>query len=309
MDLVQPKLFTKKWGNKPIVKNKPILDFSNFLAIGACDSKYISNTLCENLISKNSNLWDIFHNPFSIQHGLDRIMGSQEWEKYTYSYLKDGNFIFKDPWRNNISVKSIYEISKINNKFSNTVLTEIKNATIILLNFSLSEVWFHTNHPEIILNRVPIEVFNFQEECFEFESRISEPEEIAASIIKSIESLKKLNKNIKILLSVSPIPLKYTLSERPIIESNMVSKANLILGVNKIISKNFKNVYYFPYYEYYYQINRSNKLTQADGRHLNPLAYKLICENLLLTFSNTKANLTSCKIKKVNDDGTIIGYL
>jgi len=110
-------------------------------------------------------------------------------------------------------------------------------------------------------------------------------------------------------LSVSPIPLKYTSSKRPILESNMVSKANLILGINKIISKDFKNVYYFPYYEYYNQISRLNVLTQTDGRHLNPLAYKLICENLLLTFSDTKPNLSSCKVKKVDESGTIIGYL
>ena len=65
---------------------------------------------------------------------------------------------------------------------------------------------------------------------------------------KLIIKIRNLNKNIKIMLTVSPVPLIATYENRHVLVSTCISKSILRVAADMAV-KTFDNVFYFPSYE------------------------------------------------------------
>ena len=72
--------------------------------------------------------------------------------------------------------------------------------------------------------------------------------EISEDLRSFVEFITRVNPNIKILLTVSPVPLIATYESRHVLVSNCFSKAALRVAADEA-ERRFSNVIYFPSYE------------------------------------------------------------
>jgi len=69
------------------------------------------------------------------------------------------------------------------------------------------------------------------------------------NVLEIISNFKSLNPNAKVVLTVSPIPLAASLAGRSAFTSDCISKSILRTAVHLVMSKELKNVFYWPSFE------------------------------------------------------------
>lgn len=100
---------------------------------------------------------------------------------------------------------------------------------------------------------------------------------------KIIGTLVAINPNLKIILTVSPVPMERTFQDKHIVLANMEGKINLWQSAQAMSQKN-KNVYYFPSYE---MINSLGPIAMEsrDWRHVKNGFVTAVC-GAFLKFSS-----------------------
>ncbi len=111
---------------------------------------------------------------------------------------------------------------------------------------------------------------------------------------EAIDNLIAINKDIKIILTLSPIRYaKYGF------HNSQVSKATLLLAIDRIIKKYPLNTYYFPAYEIINDELRDYRFYQADMLHPNDQAIEYIWERLVDTMFSDEAKIFLEKWKPI----------
>ena len=144
----------------------------------------------------------------------------------------------------------------------------IKEANILVFTVGLTEHWID-NDTLYCLPQVPgCGVGDFDKNKFKFLN--SELFEVVDEILESIDLIKKINKNIKFILTLSPVPLVATYSNLSAVEANIYSKTLLRQAISFVQKENLTYVDYFPSYEimtnpHYMNLNfLDNKRTVSD---------------------------------------------
>lgn len=303
----------KKWHFDKIPTINPLsnkLELTNASTIGSCFARNFIRWLNYNRITNNTPFWEILYNPYSIYYEIKRIFESFSVENdYILSYNKNGKNLFIDPWRTWIECESLSQLSLINSEIDKKAKLYLSNSSCLIITYGLSEVWSFMNNYEITFNNLPYgkEISKKNQITNRFMS-LSETKYIINNTIKMIR--KFLSENIPIVLTLSPIPLKYTSSQYDIRIANNISKATLLLGIMENCCE--KNVYYFPSYELIQSFNeiKADNIWQIDGRHLNASSIDKICR-LFLKYSNNSNLMNQCKsdffVPKVDVNGNIVG--
>jgi hypothetical protein len=122
----------------------------------------------------------------------------------------------------------------------------IAEANILIITLGLIEVWFD-KQTEKHLNFAPSEVLSSN--LGRYECRITNYEENLNALVQLIGSVRRLCKNdLKIVLTVSPVPLNVTFSGQDVVVANMLSKSTL-RAVAQAMADSDPNLDYFPSYE------------------------------------------------------------
>ena len=79
-----------------------------------------------------------------------------------------------------------------------------------------------------------------------------------------INKMNKINKKIKIILTLSPVPSSATFFNENVVLKSFESKAKLKIAISNILKKNM-NVYYFPSFE---SVILDNHNFLFDNRHV-----------------------------------------
>ena len=134
-------------------------------------------------------------------------------------------------------------------KAFNKSFAEIKKADIVVLTLGLSEAWFDKKS-NIYLNVAPTAAA-VDKHPGRFELHVLGYEETLRALKDCYEVLSKNvdNKNFKILVTVSPVPLSATFRQQDVLTANCYSKSVLRAAVEKFVAE-YSNVYYFPAYEF-----------------------------------------------------------
>lgn len=138
------------------------------------------------------------------------------------------------------------DLLEIRKKYADQI-SKIREANVVILTLGLSEVWFD-KMDGVYLNKCPDPKIL---KCYpdRFELRILDYEDT----VKGLESIRKilvenLDEEIKILVTVSPVPLLSTFRDVSVFEANAYSKAVLRSAVDSFL-KIHENISYFPSYE------------------------------------------------------------
>jgi len=125
-------------------------------------------------------------------------------------------------------------------------LSSIEKSDVFVFTLGLTERWINKKHgfEYSICPGTTEGIYDESEHQFE---NLDFPQ-VRKSLASALQKIKDRNKKIKVLLTVSPVPLVATYENRHVLVSTMESKSTL-RSVAGMLAKKRKYVDYFPSYE------------------------------------------------------------
>lgn len=254
------------------------------LILGSCFSENIGKKFLENKFNVLVNPFGIIYNPISICNSLNIIIDKKEFNvKDLFYHNEQWHSFFHHSKFSDISEKKVLE--NINDKI-NEANNLIKDVSYLIITFGSSYVYIHNELNFIVSNchKIPNKTF---------EQKMLSITEMETYWIELINKIKIINKNIKIIFTVSPIRyLKYGFS------SNSLSKANLLVLVNNLKNK-FDFIDYFPSYEIMMDDLRDYRFYDKDMIHPNEIAIEYIWDKFLDKYLDKDSLNIITKIEKL----------
>lgn len=269
----------------PISKHKNNISHKDkIMLLGSCFTENIGNKLSINGFETLINPFGILYNPFSICSSLNRIINlkfldSEDLVKvneFWFSYEHHG--VFRDEKCDNLLQTINLGISEANSflKQTNWLIITLGTAWIFFLkenNKILGNC--HKLNPQLI------------------DKKLLSVDEIVENTSLTINNIREINPNIKIILTVSPIR-----HWKQGYRENLISKSSLHLATNQLC-ETINDCFYFPAYEIVMDELRDYRFYQADMLHPSEIAVDYIWEKFSThLFSDSTANLCKdyCKL-------------
>ncbi len=122
----------------------------------------------------------------------------------------------------------------------------LRQADVVVLTLGLIEVW-HDRRLGVYLNAAP-SMWSVRREPERYYLEVTTPSANLDALEEIRGTLKSLNPQLKIIVTVSPVPMAATFSGVDVVRANTLSKAVLRAAAETFSSKN-DDVDYFPSYE------------------------------------------------------------
>lgn len=236
-----------------ILRQEPALGLKDsFLTMGSCFAHALGTRLEQFKFTALTNPFGTTYNPVSIHRQLSWALTNElPAEK---SYATDGELFFNYHLHSQFSSP---EKSELESRIEKTIQHSnsfLKRATCILITYGTSWVYEWKEDNGIVANchKQPASLF---------EKRLLSQIEIEESFAHVYKIIREKNPHVKIILTVSPVRhIKDTL---PL---NMVSKSILRMACHAI-TRQFKNVEYFPAYEIMIDDLRDYRFYKQDRIH------------------------------------------
>jgi len=241
----------------------------NSIVLGSCFSIRLANFLHSNFETTilEENIYKLKVN-WGRVYNIKNIEQIIEYSIYKKKFLteKNKNYFF-DPLREDtISFcKNQKQILKSISNHRKQSFKAFKNASSIILILGINEVWYDKKTKSYWGTKPVSSILNKNTNRFLIK-KLSD-KQIYLSLNRSIQLLKKINPSIKIILSLGIVPPEVTFIGKSVLENFFVDQGQIRKIVNKVISKNFKNVTYSPLFEYLFFKNPI--VLKADNRHVN----------------------------------------
>lgn len=269
----------------PISKHKNNISHKDkIMLLGSCFTENIGNKLSINGFETLINPFGILYNPFSICSSLNRIiylkfLDSEDLVKvneFWFSYEHHG--VFRDEKCDNLLQTINLGITKAN--------LFLKQTNWLIITLGTAWVFFLKENNKILGN------------CHKLnpqliDKKLLSVDEIVENTSLTINNIREINPNIKIILTVSPIR-----HWKQGYRENIISKSALHLATNQLC-ETINDCFYFPAYEIVMDELRDYRFYQADMLHPSEIAVDYIWEKFSThLFSNSTANLCKdyCKL-------------
>lgn len=269
----------------PISKHKNNISHKDkIMLLGSCFTENIGNKLSINGFETLINPFGILYNPFSICNSLNRIINlkfldSEDLVKvneFWFSYEHHG--VFRDEKCDNLLQTINLGITKAN--------LFLKQTNWLIITLGTAWVFFLKENNKILGN------------CHKLnpqliDKKLLSVDEIVENTSLTINKIREINPNIKIILTVSPIR-----HWKQGYRENLISKSSLHLATNQLC-ETINDCFYFPAYEIVMDELRDYRFYQADMLHPSEIAVDYIWEKFSIhLFSDSTANLCKdyCKL-------------
>jgi len=236
---------------------------SGIILIGSCFTDNIGNILSSLRFDTTINPCGIVYNPESVATSLDLIMENKV-------FTKDDLLKVGEQW---LSLKHHGDFSsedhqlclkKINDNIS-LASKKLLRSKILIITFGTSWVYKYKETGEVVSNCHKISASKFER------FRLS-TDEIVLRYTDLIKKIKQINKDIKIVFTVSPIR-----HWKDGAHGNQLSKSALLLAIDSL-QHSFSNVHYFCAYEIMMDELRDYRFYNDDMLHPSKLAVEYIWE-------------------------------
>ena len=253
----------------PIPKtNNPIDYSSRIVSLGSCFAENIADKFDYFKFQNTSNPFGIIFNPISIEKIIQRIVQ----KKY---FIEEDIFYHNDLWHcyethSELSNPNKENILNILNQLIESTNEYITKSTHIIITLGTAWVYRNIESKEIVANchKMPQKYFS---------KEIIPVDTIKKSLLKSVALIQSINKNAKIIFTVSPVRH----IKDGFVENNL-SKSNLISALHSALFQ-LPSSCYFPSYEILLDELRDYRFYTQDMLHPNQLAIDYIWERFLLT--------------------------
>jgi GSCFA family protein len=257
---------------------------SRILLTGSCFADHMAEKLSRNKFHILSNPFGVLYNPASIFQSMMQIKDSQVFNERDL-------FPFQNQWHSfahhsRFSNENKDEVLKQINAQIKTAHQQITGAHILIITFGTAWVYYEKTGNKLVANchKMPHN---------RFEKKLLPTESIIKGFEETLQEIRKLNPDIKVILTVSPIRhLKDGAG------MNNRSKARLIEAVHHIVETT-KDVYYFPAYEIVMDELRDYRFYEENMTHPNQLAISYVWEKFASALIPPNVQAEMKKIEKV----------
>ncbi|MBE8985966.1 GSCFA domain-containing protein [Nostoc sp. LEGE 12450] len=234
------------WENKIIDKFTPVG------SSGSCFAMEIAHGLQKrgyNYIITEQNKqscakWGIIFNTPSFRQLVEKVFGLRKTPKLLWATKRNERLIFCDPFREDIEFESIEDYENDYETHIERAREALLKVKVFVITLGMNEVWTLTSDGSVF-SRCPWG-FAASLVC----KKVLTVEENISELQKMLDIWRIYNPDIKIILSVSPVPLHATFRGDTfhVIAANCHSKSILRIAAEEFASRN-KNVFYLPAYE------------------------------------------------------------
>lgn len=253
------------------------------LLLGSCFAENIGTLLTDNHFRADVNPFGILYNPLSISTALHQIVSGQ-------TYTEDDLFFFRDCWHSPMhhgsfsSASATETLQRINTRLQEAH-HQLEQTDWLLLTFGTAYVYEQHHTGSIVANchKLPEK---------QFTRRRLTVEEIVADYTSLLGELCKRCPQLKVLFTVSPIR-----HVRDGLHTNQLSKATLLLAIERLRQVFPETVFYFPSYEIVLDELRDYRFYADDMLHPSPLAVRYLWERFGTVFfsQETKIIMHECE--------------
>jgi hypothetical protein len=236
------------------------------IALGSCFAENIGSKLSENKFYVNTNPFGTLFNPVSIfklvnQAALREIIESM-------GIVENQGVFHHFDLHSDLSNVSRQELLDQANTKIRKLGDELMATNFITYTFGTAIVYELLETGEIVANchKVPANAFR---------RRFLEIDEIVHSFRVNYDLIKSINKNVRLILTVSPVR-----HQKESFEQNNVSKSILRIASEKIRNE-FETVEYFPAFEIMMDELRDYRFYAEDMLHPNQVAVDHIWQKFM----------------------------
>jgi len=167
-------------------------------------------------------------------------------------------------------------------KLTNALSARLIQSDVVILTLGLNEFWVDIKS-SLVLNTIPSFPFlkanaNDLKVCF------GKPSEINDLLAQTCLRLKEINPHIKILITVSPVPLEYSFLADDVVIENQAAKSVLYSAAIEMAFL-YDFVDYFPSYECV-NFSEFSVAWKSDKRHVQQEAVKSIMKLAITSYFN-----------------------
>ena len=169
------------------------------------------------------------------------------------------------------------------------VLARVADADIVVVTLGYVETWFDTKLGIYINTSPPLALVNAEPDRFEF--RVLSYEDVLSGLHDIRELLEKhRTKPLRMLLTVSPVPLLSTFRDMDVLVANTYSKSVQRAAIDAFI-RDSDNIDYFPSYEFVMLSNPDVAWQDDDFRHVSPDLVASIMANVIDQYITDPTNI------------------
>jgi hypothetical protein len=217
---------------------------------------------------------------------------------------EDGRWF--DLLRPNITKKGFSSLNeaKADRRFHLTCVNKMfAQADIFIFTLGLTECWFNSvgGHTYSSCPGTIRGIFNPDLHLF----RNLNFSDIECDLMSLLNYLNKHNEKLKIILTVSPIPLVATYTNQDVLLASSYSKS-VLRAVAGDLQSRFENVAYFPSYEIVNHVASFGQYLSGDLREVSERGIKHVMECFLETFcGNAYPNMSTHDMKTVQNANSL----
>ncbi|MBX2963481.1 MAG: GSCFA domain-containing protein [Cyclobacteriaceae bacterium] len=244
------------------------------LTIGSCFADTMGSLMAGYKFNALSNPFGVSYNPHAIHKLLQFALDNQT--PPPDSYLVQGDVHLNYYFHSSLSALTRQELElDIKNRIDQ-VHECLKNARWLMITYGTAWTYTRNDIGDIVSNCHKMPGSYFTKELFTQKKMLDSFQEF-------YEKLKALNKNIDIIITVSPVR-----HVRDTLELNSVSKSVLRLGCHTLAEQH-KDVHYFPAYEIMLDDLRDYRFYKSDLIHPSDQAIEYIWQQFSTTWFTDQA--------------------
>ena len=255
----------------------------SIMLMGSCFAESIGGKLAKYKFPTNINPFGILFNPISIAQSLNMLAD-------TFLFTENDLLLFNNEWISLFHHGKFSHPDKekcletINKKLVES-RTFLQKTDFLILTLGTTITYSYYGNVVANCHKIPQK---------EFEKQTLTVQEIVLNLTESIEKIKSINENIRLIFTVSPVRyIKNCMVE------NALSKSRLIVAVHELINC-IPNTYYFPAFEIMVDDLRDYRFYCEDMIHPASMAIDYIWEIFSYTFFDRHTAGLNKTIKNVH---------
>lgn len=263
----------------------PLIRYEDLMMmLGSCFSESLGKRLRQAKFGCDVNPYGTLYNPLSISRAMNEIISGK-------LYQPQDLFFYRGCWHSAMHhgdfshSRQEETLALINNRLEQAH-SEIQSLKYLFVTFG--SAWVYEKDGEIVGNchKLPER---------EFVRRRLGVEEIVEEYCTVLHRLWQLHPQVQVIFTVSPIR-----HLRDGLHGNQLSKATLLLAIDRLQQEFKSQVYYFPAYEMLMDELRDYRFYAEDLTHPAEVAVNIVWERFVQTFFGCKTQEQLAEVETVN---------
>jgi len=240
------------------------------LMMGSCFTDNIGLYLEKYLFDISVNPFGVIYNPLSIKRAIVALMEKEAYTESDLGFYNELYFSF-DHYTKFSHPDKARALQNMNQSFLDA-MRFIREGKYLIITFGTAYVFRYIETGNVVCNchKMP---------ASEFKRELLTPEQILDEYKALARSLQEINPDLKIIFTVSPVR-----HMKDGAHGNQVSKATLLLAIDRLCNLDPERFSYFPSYELVMDDLRDYRFYADDLTHPNEMALQYIWEKFALAF-------------------------